>query len=318
MSPYPFALLDHVDPARPEASLELLSQRSYIPPGLEKDAQRFIPDEALKTAIHTALAVNSPLLLTGEPGTGKTQTAYYVARMLGLGKVLHFQAKSGSTAQDLLYRFDNVAYFRESSTQKDPQKPLDKMDFIDKGELWTALDSHKPRVLLIDEIDKASRDFPNDLLHELDQMCFRVPELSEAGKVYEVTPVSNLRPLVFITSNSERRLPEAFLRRCVFHHIHFNPDLMEKVIAAHKPDFTHLGDDFLNLALQRFMQLRHENLRKVPATGEFLVWLRVMSLAIDSNPAQLQFLLAQLDKHDELPYVGVLLKDHQDLQDYLY
>lgn len=313
MSHYPFELLDH---ATTDTGAELLGARTGQQRDLQQDAPRFRPGEALKTAIHTALAVGEPLLLTGEAGTGKTQAAYYVANQLGLGNVLHFQVKSGSTAQDLLYRFDHVGYFREANLSKGSDTPPpDKMDFIDKGELWEALESSTPRVLLIDEIDKAPRDFPNDLLHELDQMQFKVRELKSKTGDYVVGESNPIRPLVFITSNSERRLPEAFLRRCVFHHIAFDGQLLQEVTEAHKPDFAGLGDSFLHLAMQRFLGLRNQHLRKPPATGEFLVWLRVMALAAGTDAETLQRLLIQLDSYDrELPYLGVLLKDRHDLE----
>ncbi|MBU0653873.1 MAG: MoxR family ATPase [Gammaproteobacteria bacterium] len=314
MEQYPFDLLDHADASN---GAELLGRRNGQQRDLQQDAPRFRPGVLLKTAIHTALAVGEPLLLTGEAGTGKTQAAYYVAHQLGLGKVLHFQVKSGSTAQDLLYHFDHVGYFREANLSKGTNTPPpNKMDFITKGELWWALESDKPRVLLIDEIDKAPRDFPNDLLHELDQMKFKVPELKLGDKEFVVGENNPVRPLVFITSNSERRLPEAFLRRCTFHHIAFDAALLEEVKDAHRKDFEILGDDLLNMAMRRFLRLReHHHLRKVPATGEFLVWLRVMALAAGTDATTLQLLLAQLDDDDrELPYLGVLLKDRHDLE----
>lgn len=313
MNAYPFDLLDH---ATQDNGAELLGQRKGQQRDLQQDAPRFRPGDALKTAIHTALAVGEPLLLTGEAGTGKTQAAYYVAHKLGLGKVLHFQVKSGSTAQDLLYRFDHVGYFREANLSKGSDTPPPgKMDFITKGALWEALESAQPKVLLIDEIDKAPRDFPNDLLHELDQMQFKVPELKQGEQEFVVGENNLVRPLVFITSNSERRLPEAFLRRCTFHHIVFDENLLNEVKDAHRADFQHLGDDVLKHAMRRFLKLREQHLRKVPATGEFLVWLRVMALAAGTDDGTLQILLAQLRDDDrELPYLGVLLKDRHDLE----
>ena len=314
MNHYPFDILDHATPAN---GAELLGKRSGQQRDLQQDAPRFRPGDALKTAIHTALAVGEPLLLTGEAGTGKTQAAYFVAHTLGLGEVLHFQVKSGSTAQDLLYRFDHVGYFREANLSKDTTTPPpDKMDFITKGELWQALEADTPRVLLIDEIDKAPRDFPNDLLHELDQMTFKVAELRQGDKEFVVGGGDNhVRPLVFITSNSERRLPEAFLRRCTFHHIKFDAALLADIMYAHADDFKLLSDDFLANAMRRFLKLREQHLRKVPATGEFLVWLRVMALAAVTDPQTLQVLLAKLQDDDqELPYLGVLLKDRHDLE----
>ena len=161
-----------------------------------------------------------------------------------------------------------------------------------------------PQVLLIDEIDKAPRDFPNDLLHELDKMEFTVTETSE-----KISAPRNLTPIVFITSNSERRLPEPFLRRCVYHHIRFDDKLVERAIESRRADYRNLSDGFLKLALQRFLMLRDRPLRKQPATGELLVWLRVLALAVGAYPERLDEDLAKL------PYIGVLLKDRQDIEE---
>ncbi|MCP4288638.1 MAG: MoxR family ATPase, partial [Gammaproteobacteria bacterium] len=161
-----------------------------------------------------------------------------------------------------------------------------------------------PQVLLIDEIDKAPRDFPNDLLHELDQMEFSI---IETGDKIDAPP--RLRPIVFITSNSERRLPEPFLRRCVYHHIEFDDRIVYQAVESRREDFKNLSDDFLKLALKRFLDLRDRNLRKAPATGEALVWLRVLALALGKYPEQLE------EDLSKLPYLGVLLKDHQDIEE---
>jgi len=267
-----------------------------------------VPDEGLQEAINTALAVCEPLLLTGEPGTGKTQTAYYVAWKLRLGDVLHFQVKSDSTAQDLLYHFDSVRYFHDAHLLAG--MTLSKTNYVEERPLWTALTADKPRVLLIDEIDKAPRDFPNDLLHELDQMSFTVKETGEEVKVQD-----HNRPLVFITSNSERRLPEAFLRRCVFHHIDFRREMLQTVLASHHASFSRFSDDFLQFAINRFMQLRKERLRKIPATGELLVWLKTMALDAGTSSQRLDELFRQLENVQKRPpYLGTLLKDREDIK----
>jgi MoxR-like ATPase len=159
-------------------------------------------------------------------------------------------------------------------------------------------------VLLIDEIDKAPRDFPNDLLHELDKMEFVVIETNET-----ISAPRSLSPIVFITSNSERRLPEPFLRRCVYHHIRFDDDLVRQVVQSRKHMFSNLSEGFLKLALQRFLALRDRSLRKQPATGELLVWLEVLSLAVGTYPERLD------DDLSRLPYLGVLLKDRQDIEE---
>ena len=301
---HPFSLLRQTDQ---QAIMEALQNRRLPKDGLKNDAPLFVPDEGLEEAIHTALAVGEPLLLTGEPGTGKTQAAYYVAWKLGLGDVLHFQVKSDSTAQDLLYHFDSVRYFHDAHLLAGAT--LSKMNYVEERPLWAALVSDKPRVLLIDEIDKAPRDFPNDLLHELDQMSFTVKETGE-----RVQANDHNRPLVFITSNSERRLPEAFLRRCVFHHIDFKRELLKTVLASHHASFSRFSDGFLELAVDRFMLLRKERLRKIPATGELLVWLRAMALDAGTSPQRLDELLSRVkNTQKRLPYLGTLLKDRDDI-----
>lgn len=308
---YPFDLLDHPNARNGH---ELLSQRNQSHRrNLKRDAIRFDPDEALKIAIHTAIAIGEPLLLTGDTGTGKTQTAYYVAQMLGLGEVLEFHVKSNSAAQDVLYRFDHVRYYREAGSKDAPTDTnAIKWKAVNKGVLWQALESTTTRVVLIDEIDKAPRDFPNDLLHELDQMEFTVPELDDL----KIGGDNSHRPLVFITSNNERRLPDAFLRRCVFHHIEFNEALLRRAIRAHKEDFQgKLSQGFIDLAVNRFMDLREKHLRRKSATGEFLAWLRVMAMLAETSEDKLQkALIAAEDDLTKLPYLGVLLKDRQDME----
>ena len=177
-SSYPLRLVRR-DAEGPPPDPEVLARRPFLTlkGSLTEDAELFEPGEELETAINTSIAVGDPLLLTGEPGTGKTQTAYYVAHKLGLEPVLHFQVKSDVTARDLLYHFDTVRYFHDAHLEGLGE--LDKRRYRDKRPLWKALASERPRVLLIDEIDKAPRDFPNDLLHELDQMEFEVAETGE-------------------------------------------------------------------------------------------------------------------------------------------
>ena len=315
MSTYQFQLLqqNHVDGetikqmllSRPQAEVD----RSFA-----SDARRFVPGEPLETAINTAIAVGEPLLVTGEPGTGKTQAAYYAAYKLGLEPVIHFQVKSDSSARDLLYHFDTVRYFYDANLQRLQSEgngaavELHKEKYIEKRPLWQAFDLAEergtPAVLLIDEIDKAPRDFPNDLLHELDKMEFKVPEINEI-----IAAPRNLAPIVFITSNSERRLPEPFLRRCVYHHIRFDDQLIEQAVQSRRDEYQTLSDGFLEMAIKRFLALRERNLRKQPATGELLVWLRVLALAVDTVPERLE------EDLSKLPYLGVLLKDHQDQEE---
>lgn len=321
MTAYPFELVCYGRPG-PLQDNQPLRRRPFGAASntFEADAERFVPGQRLEDAINTAIAVGEPLLITGEAGTGKTQAAYYAAYKLGVGPVLHFQVKSDSTAHDLLYHFDTVRYFHDAHQPK-AGAPLDKWDYVEPRPLWEAMTwgdprqlrhtaarrdtgEELPRVLLIDEIDKAPRDFPNDLLHELDKLEFHVVETQDRIRV-----PPQQRPIVFITSNSERRLPEPFLRRCVYHHIRFNEDLVRQAMQNRRQDYENLGDDFLELALKRFLALRERNLRKRPATAEFLVWLRVLALTAGRPPARLEEDLVKL------PYLGVLLKDHQDMEE---
>ncbi len=308
-------------PGFPPLKPSVLNERACLNAArsLGEDAGAFCPTQGIADAINTALCVGEPLLLTGEPGTGKTQTAYFAAHQLGIGtgpdRVFHFQVKSDSQARDLFYHFDTVGYFHAANIAKLENTniaKLDKKPFVEKGKLWEAYDKGKelghPCVLLLDEIDKAPRDFPNDLLHELDQMNFEVKEINLR---VDMTP--QCRPLVFITSNSERRLPEPFLRRCVYHHIRFDKDLLKSVVEAKKRagNYTKLSNQFIENAIQRFLDLRDSSLRKPPSTAEFLVWLRLLEAAGKVKEAQ----LGDSDL-SRLPYLGALLKTQADLEQF--
>ncbi len=303
MNDYPVELIDGDSKEQIDGERVLLQRpRSGIGFSFAEDARRFVAGRELDNAINTAIAVGEPLLLTGEPGTGKTQAAYYAAYKLKLEPVIHFQVKSDTTAGDLLYDFDAVRYFHDANIRKDGD--MDKSRYIEPRALWEAIESDKPRVLLIDEIDKAPRDFPNDLLHELDKMEFTV---AETGR--KVSGEPEKRPVVFITSNSERRLPEPFLRRCVYHHIEFSKDLVWKAVFRRKDEYPELSEEFLKMAIDRFLALRETALRKYPSTSELLVWLRVLGLSPERYTRELDHDLSRL------PYLGVLIKDHQDLED---
>ncbi|MGA9768599.1 MAG: MoxR family ATPase [Blastocatellia bacterium] len=301
---YPFDLVRHDrEGAIDEADL---MNRPFAAMGssFKEDAKRFVPGEQLEIAINTAIAVGQPLLITGEPGTGKTQAAYYTAYKLGIEPVIHFQVKSDSSATDLLYHFDSVRYFYDANLAARGNREVKKSDYVERRAFWEAIDSPTLRVLLIDEVDKAPRDFPNDLLHELNQMEFTV---AETGQRFSA-PRSR-RPIVFITSNSERRLPEPFLRRCVYHHIRFDYKIIEQAVESRRDEYGNLSKEFVDLAIRRFLALRERHLRKKPSTGELLVWLRVLSLATDASPEWLNRELSSL------PYLNVLLKDHQDVEE---
>jgi MoxR-like ATPase len=302
---YPFQLVDHNNTEGVDRSL--LRQRPfvYVNNSLEDDARRFVPGDQLEVAINTAIAVGEPLLITGEPGTGKTQTAYYVAYKLGVEPVIHFQVKSDSRAQDLLYYFDTVRYFHDAHFS--PGKLPDKGAYVERRALWEAMESPHPRVLLIDEIDKAPRDFPNDLLHELERMDFTVVQTNE--RIHED---KEKRPIVIITSNGERQLPDAFLRRCVYHHIRFDAAILEKAVESRRDEYGPVNPGLIKTAMKRFMALRSLNLHKRPSTAEFIIWLRVLVMATNSTAQDFEHALSQ--DLSKLPFLGVLLKNSQDIE----
>lgn len=316
MSDYRFDLID-AEHDRPldEESRQQLQQR----PSANRDvslrgtAFKYVPDEQLRTTINTAIAISQPLLLTGEAGTGKTQVAYYVGHRLNL-PVFHFQARSTSTARDLLYDFDTVRYFHDAHVgaldrNKSPAEV--KRNYITPREMWEAFQKSEetglPSILLIDEIDKAPRDFPNDLLHEISEMSFRINEIPELETA--VSCPAGLRPLVFVTSNDERRLPDAFLRRCVSHHIELSPDLLTRVAESHRDEYPDLSPDFIQLAITRFLEIRSRKLEKPPASGELLAWLQIMSLSLGKSPNALN---ADLQ---DIPYLSTLLKSPDSVGD---
>jgi MoxR-like ATPase len=312
MSDYQFRLIrrDVRQPRGGEVEEHLRSRPSTTQSGSLATTQHlYRPSEEFEIAMNTAIAIGAPLLLTGEPGTGKTQAAYFAAWQLGLGEPLHFQAKTNSQATDLLYEFDTVRYFRDAHLQglsgdKDAAH-LNKRKYIEPRPLWQAFaaaeKTNKPVVLLIDEIDKAPRDFPNDLLHEIQEMRFRIKETDE-----EITCRDELRPILFITSNDERRLPDAFLRRCVSHHIELTEDLLREAVKAHAERYPVLDREFVDLAISRFIAIRSRSREKPPATGELLAWLQVLAIETGNNPNVLN---ADLGK---LPYLEVLIKTPED------
>lgn len=258
--------------------------------------ERYIATEDLKLAVNAALALQRPLLIKGEPGTGKTMLAEEVAAALNR-PLLQWHIKSTTKAHQGLYEYDAVSRLRDS--QLGDEKVRDIGNYIVKGVLWEAFEAEQPTVVLIDEIDKADIEFPNDLLRELDKMEFHVYETRQTIKAVH-------RPLIIITSNNEKDLPDAFLRRCFFHYINF-PDrsTLLDIVAVHYPS---VREDVLSAALDTFFALRDApGLKKKPSTSEFLDWLRL--LLNESVPA------ADINNvSGGLPLMaGALLKNEQDL-----
>lgn len=304
----PFRLLD---PARRDATRRSLFGQRETPKtlgSLKESAPFFQPSEALVTAVNVAMRVGAPLLLTGEPGTGKSQVAYYLAWYFDVQSALfQLDVRSNTTAEDLIYHFDSVAYFHATHDPKRQGQVIERKSFVRKGPLWLALESQIPSIVLLDEIDKAPRDFPNDILGVLDQSRFFVREWGDEGAWFP-TEQPKTRPLVIITSNSERRLPEPFLRRCIFHHIEFTEELLRKAVHARRADFSELSDDFLSAAIERLVELRDKPLRKKPATAELLVWLTVLAAQTDLSATTLKN-----QAWDRLPGLSALIKDSDDL-----
>lgn len=257
----------------------------------------YVATDDLTIAVNAAVTLERPLLVKGEPGTGKTELAKQVSRALGM-RLIEWNIKSTTRAQQGLYEYDAVSRLRDSQLGED--KVHDVANYIKKGKLWEAFEAGEKVVLLIDEIDKADIEFPNDLLQELDKMEFFVYETGQ-------TIQARHRPVVIITSNNEKELPDAFLRRCFFHYIQF-PDMetMKQIVAVHHPD---IKQALLTTALTQFFEIRdQQGLKKKPSTSEVLDWLKLL-LAEDMSAEDLKSGGASA-----LPKLhGALLKNEQDL-----
>jgi MoxR-like ATPase len=285
----------------------------------QTDPAGYLPDEGLVDAVNVALLLGQPLLLTGEPGTGKSELARHLAYALGLGEPLKFETKSTSTARDLFYTYDAVGHFRAAQTQTDAAalsylrwnalgEAILRSRPVEEVEQWLTPNfvhvGAQRSVVLIDEIDKAPRDFPNDLLNEVENLYFRVPEL---GNVRLDANSAN-RPILVLTSNSEKHLPEAFLRRCIYYDIAFPPaDKLVKIVLNRVGSFADGRAPLLVEALALFGHLRQSGLRKAPATAELIGWLTAlheMGAALDQPlRAQPELLLRSL---------SVLVKSRED------
>ena len=265
-------------------------------------SQNYVATQDLKLAVKAAITLKRPLLVKGEPGTGKTMLAEEVAEALGM-PLLQWHVKSTTKAQQGLYEYDAVSRLRDSqlSSIDGGDKVKDIHNYIVKGVLWQAFTADQPTALLIDEIDKADIEFPNDLLRELDRMEFYCYETRELVK-------AKTRPLVFITSNNEKELPDAFLRRCFFHYIKFpDAETMQQIVDVHFPG---LKKELLSAAMKTFYDVRNlPGLKKKPSTSELLDWLKLLM----AEDIPLETLQNQDNKVSVPPLVGALLKNEQDV-----
>ncbi|PPR42711.1 MAG: hypothetical protein CFH30_00457 [Alphaproteobacteria bacterium MarineAlpha8_Bin1] len=259
--------------------------------------KEYISTTDLTVAVNASITLEKPLLVKGEPGTGKTELARQIANSLNL-EIIEWNIKSTTKAQQGLYEYDAVSRLRDSQLG---EKIKDVSKYIKKGKIWNSFETKKKSVLLIDEIDKADIEFPNDLLQELDKMQFYVYETGEIIKAKK-------RPIVIITSNNEKELPEAFLRRCFFHYIQFpEMDTLKKIVQVHFPD---IKKSLLDSALKQFFEIREiPGLKKKPSTSEALDWIKLL-LIEDLDPKDLKS-----DGKNLLPKLhGALIKNEQDIQ----
>ena len=259
--------------------------------------KEYISTTDLTVAVNASITLEKPLLVKGEPGTGKTELARQIANSLNL-EIIEWNIKSTTKAQQGLYEYDAVSRLRDSQLG---EKIKDVSKYIKKGKIWNSFETKKKSVLLIDEIDKADIEFPNDLLQELDKMQFYVYETGEIIKAKK-------RPIVIITSNNEKELPEAFLRRCFFHYIQFPEiDTLKKIVQVHFPD---IKKSLLDSALKQFFEIREiPGLKKKPSTSEALDWIKLL-LIEDLDPKDLKS-----DGKNLLPKLhGALIKNEQDIQ----
>ena len=269
--------------------------------GAEDKTISYIISKPLAEAANIAIYLERPLIITGEAGTGKTALAFAVAAQLNMGPPLEFHCKSNSVGKDLLYQVDNMRRLYDAHAAT--KQIGDMAQYIGYAALGEAFLSELRRVVLIDEIDKTPRDFPNDLLNELSRGQFMVPEIAP-----NYCCVAKHRPVVIITSNSERRLPTPFLRRCIYHHIAFpGASELHDIVAAHTQSMN-LSSGFIQLAINRFLEIREiRQLSKQPSTDELIVWTQILRTLDVDNAALENTALSKL------PGLQVLIKNHEDL-----
>jgi len=284
----------------------------------QRAGKDYIAEPALQRAVNLAIFLGQPLLLTGEPGTGKTELARHLAQRLspdgGLEDFYAFNTKTTSTAQDLFYRYDSLRHFQFAQNQAEPLSDEEVENrFVQYQALGKAIKSGRRGIVLIDEIDKAPRDFPNDILDVMAELSFEVPELGLVGK-QRVRTLPEYRPIVIMTSNSEKALPDAFLRRCVFYHIEFpSPEQLQRILLAKGSVFNATE---VQKVVAHFHQIRQACKRKKPATAELLQWTMVLEQLHQSG----ELPIGQLDsasgaaREALLGSYSLLVKDKEDLK----
>lgn len=271
--------------------------------------ENYIPSKGLINAVNVSISLGQPLLLTGEPGTGKSHLAYSIAHELDLGKPLVFRTKTTSTSRDLFYTYDALSHFRSVQTKQDH----DINTFIREGALGAAIKSGSRKVVLIDEIDKAPRDLPNDILNEIESLSY---EVAETGAFFEAK--NQNRPIVIMTSNSEKNLPDAFLRRCIFYHLPFPSSQELFAILNARLSSNFFNSEELEKLVQHFLALRTKYIkRKKPATAELLSWLQIMEQLEFKNLENINDFEKLSDEQKELLLISysALAKTSEDFKD---